>query len=64
MSPEQESQVTVIQGRIMDLIVTLHMDMERALHQEALASVDGLCFQISELTKAHGHVTAAAFRKP
>lgn len=64
MTIEQESKITDIQNRIQWLIQDLHKDLGEAIKGTAYGSVEGVAFQISELAKAHGHISAAAFRKP
>lgn len=64
MSPEQEDKVSNIQDSIDLLILELHEDLGVSIAAKTYASVEGVAFQIQELAKAHGHVSAAAFRKP
>lgn len=63
MTTEQEADVAMIQAQIVVLIASLYEGLGPAIRQKAFGSVEGLCFQIQELARAHGHVGAAAFRK-
>jgi hypothetical protein len=63
MTLEQEAKMIKSQMAIKAMIEELHQNMAESIRMQAFASVEGLCFQISHLSKAYGHVGAAAFKK-
>jgi hypothetical protein len=63
MTAEQDADAAMIRAQIYALIASLYEDLGPSIRAKAFGSVDGLCLQISELSKAYGHVASATLDK-